>query len=307
MGEELKRFLAGEPIHARPLSRPARLARWAKRNPALATATALMIILAIVGPAAAFYINGQRNRLAALVTEKDGLIGEQEATRQENVREMNRLGEQLDLWEGREKPSEFWPPAVGEGPKKMLLEKIFDKNYETAAAALKSDKLSGERLAVSHLALGIGCETLGKQAEARTHFLEASRTLETLAAEHLVETRFKLALADCYGRLSSLAETDQRDEAKEYLEKASALLQSIATSDADDIRSRAAGVESAVDGTMLTGYVNAKPSLDLAAALTEEVTSRWPTDPEQLYLLTAYLANVDPVLVTQKKPIKQSP
>jgi eukaryotic-like serine/threonine-protein kinase len=51
--EELGRFLAGEPIQARPLSRAARLARWTRRNPTLATLGAtLAALLALLAVAA---------------------------------------------------------------------------------------------------------------------------------------------------------------------------------------------------------------------------------------------------------------
>jgi len=45
LGEELDRFLAGEPIRARPLSRAFRLARWARRKPALAVLGAMVTAL----------------------------------------------------------------------------------------------------------------------------------------------------------------------------------------------------------------------------------------------------------------------
>jgi eukaryotic-like serine/threonine-protein kinase len=53
LSEELGRFLAGKPIQARPLSRAARLARWAGRNPALATLAGLLAgLLALLAVAA---------------------------------------------------------------------------------------------------------------------------------------------------------------------------------------------------------------------------------------------------------------
>jgi len=54
LGEELKRFLAGEPIRSRPISRVQRAWRWCKRKPAqavaIATTGALLLALAIGGP-----------------------------------------------------------------------------------------------------------------------------------------------------------------------------------------------------------------------------------------------------------------
>jgi serine/threonine-protein kinase len=45
LSADLGRFLAGEPIRARPVSRPVRLARWARRKPALASLAALLAAL----------------------------------------------------------------------------------------------------------------------------------------------------------------------------------------------------------------------------------------------------------------------
>jgi WD40 repeat protein/serine/threonine protein kinase len=44
LADELRRFLAGEPIQARPLSSPARLWRWCRRKPALAALTGLVVV-----------------------------------------------------------------------------------------------------------------------------------------------------------------------------------------------------------------------------------------------------------------------
>jgi len=70
LGEELGRFLRDEPIHARPIGPMARLARWCRRKPALATAItvglALLLVIAIGSPIAAYRINAARNQEAIL-------------------------------------------------------------------------------------------------------------------------------------------------------------------------------------------------------------------------------------------------
>ena len=66
VAQELRRFLNGEPILARPISRPQRLWRWACRRPALASLSAavatLLLVLAIGGPAAAVRQSRLRDR-----------------------------------------------------------------------------------------------------------------------------------------------------------------------------------------------------------------------------------------------------
>jgi WD40 repeat protein/predicted Ser/Thr protein kinase len=49
LADELSRFLRGEPILARPVSRPEKLWRWCRRKPALATALGAVVLVAAVG------------------------------------------------------------------------------------------------------------------------------------------------------------------------------------------------------------------------------------------------------------------
>ncbi len=49
LAADLARFEAGEPIHARPVSRPERLALWCRRKPALAALTAALMMTALTG------------------------------------------------------------------------------------------------------------------------------------------------------------------------------------------------------------------------------------------------------------------
>jgi serine/threonine-protein kinase len=49
MAEDLRRFLKGEPITARPVGRLERGWRWCKRNPALAALTAAVFLLLTSG------------------------------------------------------------------------------------------------------------------------------------------------------------------------------------------------------------------------------------------------------------------
>ena len=73
LADELGRFLRDEPVQARPIGAAGRLQRWCRRKPALASAVglgiALLLVLGIGSPIAAFRIN--RARQQALKKEQE--------------------------------------------------------------------------------------------------------------------------------------------------------------------------------------------------------------------------------------------
>src|SRR2546430_575095 len=72
LADELSRFLSAEPIHACPINQTQKAWRWCQRKPALASAIALLLVVAIGSPIAAFRINRERQR-----AEHEALISRQ--------------------------------------------------------------------------------------------------------------------------------------------------------------------------------------------------------------------------------------
>jgi WD40 repeat protein len=56
LAEDLERFLNGAPISARPVGRPERVWRWARRNPSMAGLAAAVVVSLLAGTAAAWYL-----------------------------------------------------------------------------------------------------------------------------------------------------------------------------------------------------------------------------------------------------------
>ena len=76
LADELDRFLAGKPIVARQISSAERLYKWSRRNPALATATLVLALAALVGiVGTAYHIRSltqseEKTRWALLLTDQ---------------------------------------------------------------------------------------------------------------------------------------------------------------------------------------------------------------------------------------------
>ncbi len=63
LAADLERWLAGKPVHARPVSTALRLRLWSRRNSAAAIAGVLLLMLAAVASVAAVRLRGQRDEI----------------------------------------------------------------------------------------------------------------------------------------------------------------------------------------------------------------------------------------------------
>jgi len=101
LADDLRRFLAGEPIAARPISAIERAWRWCRRNPSWAAFWALagMSLLAVAtgGPAAAVWMRQQRDE--ALASQRQVLLAEER--RAEQLRQSYRAQAEAGRFSGR--------------------------------------------------------------------------------------------------------------------------------------------------------------------------------------------------------------
>ena len=70
--DDLRRWLSGEPIHARPVSQIERLWRWSRRNPTVASLLATVALVLLIGMAVSWFFANQASKRADDLAKKQG-------------------------------------------------------------------------------------------------------------------------------------------------------------------------------------------------------------------------------------------
>ena len=298
LGEEFQRYLRGEPIEARPLSRPARAIRWAQRKPLLASTAALVTFMAIAGPSAALVIDRQRSRLADLVTEKNHLIDQFAAEKKQDAAKVAQQREQLDVWEGKSNPWKLWPPAPGNPPRREVLESLLGHAKTLLVGPLKSGNLSDEDQAYGYLSLATIADAMSDPTNATRYYQIARERLSNLRQQAPLEPRFSRALAECELDLARVTYNADRAKAKELAENARSIWQQLAGQPEDVPADQIEWLESEMYSATLVGFEKASiEHMRRAAEISRRLTSIWPNTFDELYRLTCRITKREPFLI----------
>jgi WD40 repeat protein/tetratricopeptide (TPR) repeat protein/tRNA A-37 threonylcarbamoyl transferase component Bud32 len=101
LGEDLRRFLAGESIQARPVGRAERLGRWCRRNPLLAGAIGAAVILASMAVVSLLYANREARARAAIASASEQSLKKEGEKLKTALAESNRRLASLDFERGQ--------------------------------------------------------------------------------------------------------------------------------------------------------------------------------------------------------------
>lgn len=297
LGDELRRYLNGEPIQARPISAPARLARWAKRKPMTATTAGLVLLLAIGGPLAALAIEVQRERLATLVTEKNNLINQKATDLTAATRTNKDMKDQLDLFNGRTNPWEFWPPSRDRPPRLDAVQDLLEHAGTTILRSLRDRRYTAEDTARGYLALAVLADTAKKNSAAVGFYRQARDQVAALLQENPQDRQLSRALAVCCTELARLkTDAGDRESAARDLEQAKEIYGRLSRQDATNAMYQLALREIELRSTMLKGLTIAKEHLALAGQVNSALPRTWPGDPSGIYRLACHLTDQEPIL-----------
>jgi len=281
VADELRRFLSGEPIRARPLSRSQRGWRWAKRKPALASAVLLTLLVAVAGPVAALIIRSQGRELAGKLQEQIALVAELERHNlQQQLDTIYRLDSKLET------PRQEW--------RMNLIATLLEKRTSAAVELLGTGKLSIHDAVRMHLGLAILLAEINETSKAIVHARAAEGLLSKLVERHPGNFHYRMALAECYERLGRLTRTTDPELAYQMAERVLELRRQL-VADQPEIAERY------ID--LLAAHMRASPPgeeplqllerLEKRPDLAQSVIDRWPVDPAEFYQAAHYLTQRD--------------
>lgn len=291
LAAELRRIAVGEPVLARPISRATRILRWARRKPALATATALTLLVALAGPATAVVISLKNRQLQRNLAERTQLIAVQ-------GQELNRLRtqtEELAADNRRLRGTVPGLPSGAPGWRKGLVLEVLNRHRQHALSLTEADDKSPADKLLVHLALTRLLAAAEEIDDALIHGEQALEILAYIRDDRPDEVRFAVALARCHELLADLhAQQGNVNTAKEFGQRALTIR-----------RDLAAGGNAPPDNPLglIIAHRQAHPpaadendlldQLRVEHALSEEVIAAWPLSPQDFYEAACRLTDRD--------------
>ena len=218
LAEDLQRYLAGEPIHARPISRAERAVRWCRRNPLAAGLSGVAALLAV-----AVFLSvliGYQQTNAALAQSEEHF-----ALARETVDELYTEASEIDLKNA---------PGMQPLKEKLLTRSL--KYYERMIAEHEGHADLSAELAMNHYRVGSITAEIGSINDAAEHFVTASVMQQALLAKSPDNEDLLLALGNSHNALGRVRmQAENTAGAKEAFDAAHQIRKQLAEAHPDNV------------------------------------------------------------------------
>jgi serine/threonine protein kinase len=190
LAEDLRRFLDGEPIRARPIGSLARLLRWCRRNPRMAALSAsvlvLLLTIAAVSTVFVFVLEARRRELRSAwqtAREQATLARQEEQRADDKAREAQAryklLQEALVVVIDKVQRDLQAVPSTAQ-VRRDILEAAIRVLQKNIAQTRDSSRLPDRALASAHMIMGNILREQNKTKEAIEHYDQCRAVLEAL-------------------------------------------------------------------------------------------------------------------------------
>jgi serine/threonine protein kinase/tetratricopeptide (TPR) repeat protein len=305
LSRDIQRYLADEPVEARPPSAGYRLKKFVRRNKVQVVAASLVLIALVGGMIGTTYglFRAKRAAAAERIAKRDAVAKREEAEKQQ-ARAEDREQQAIEAVK-RFRDAVAENPELKHNPSLESLRKMLLKEplafFKALRGRLQADRdtrpESLERLAAASFDLGVLTDEIGDQQDAVIAYREALALTQKLADDYPTDTRIRANLAVCHSHLAArLSETGQPVEAEAELRKAIVLQQQLADDNPDvtNYRSGLAGSHSDLgDVLAATGRpAEAEAEYRRAIKLSQRVTEENRTDSEHRQFLATHHHNL---------------
>jgi eukaryotic-like serine/threonine-protein kinase len=173
--EDLELWLAGEPVLARPVSRPQRLVKWVRRNRALAGVTGAAVLALLVGLAAVMWQWSRAEQNARIAMENAERAGQSAAAAAREAHRSRTVAHVLkEMLQGIR-------PSIALGRDTTLFLEIVEATAARLAVSLAEEpEVEAELRSV----LGMAYEELGEYEKAEAMHREALKLRQAHLGEH---------------------------------------------------------------------------------------------------------------------------
>ncbi|MEX2119830.1 MAG: protein kinase [Pirellulales bacterium] len=288
LADELRRWLGGLPIRARPVGSFERVWRWSIRNRAMAAMAATILLLVCgmaVGSTIGMLVIGEKKRQAdaarILAVEQ-----RREAQRQKRLAEAQRDRARLGFRQARQAADDFFThigeeTLLNQPGMHPLRRKLLDQARRYYQAFLKehaNDPAIRDELAVSAFRLGDVTSVIGASADAMAAYEEAIAIWEDLAGQSPDADELRSNLARTFGNQAHLlAKAGRLQDALRLQRRAQACWKELLASDPGnlDVQNGLARTHSAMAAVQRTlfQFSQAIESYEAAIAIGEHLAS----------------------------------
>jgi hypothetical protein len=223
LADDLRRFLNGEPILARPPSLSTRVEKWTRRHQrAVAVAIATLAIALIGVVASLFMITSER-------AKKDAALASATQNRIRAEKKLTAAREVLDRSSARVNELLANNVPGAEGVRRKLLAEMLPYYREFAREAVNDPSLQAD-LAMTYSKIGHLTDQIGSQSDAEEAYREAQKILQQLAKRNPTHLEHQRNLALCSNNLGQvLQKRGELVAAKAELQTALAIQQKLGT------------------------------------------------------------------------------
>ncbi len=196
LAEDLRRFLGNEPVLARPIGKVARLTRWCRRQPRLATAVGLAAASLILATGLSIALAWSQFRAASQLRREQTLTLLEKARAEESFRDAQQTVEDYLFRVSDETLLKQQDSSDVRELRKSLLEDAL-KYYQRFLARQGNDPRLLADLAYAHLRIGRISQEIGSIPESVSAYQQAASIWEGIVRDNLTDSHARTELAAC--------------------------------------------------------------------------------------------------------------